>query len=468
MATTPWGEHGALRISENGHYVEHEDGKAFFWLGDTAWRLTTIKPEDVTRYMENRKSLGFNVIQFVITGMGKVAYNGEWPFVEGEEPWDAVNFNEKFWIHADFIVAEAKRLGLYVAPFVWWGDKADKMFTDPQKHNFEFGQKLGARYKDEPHVIWVGAGEYHKPNLWKPPVSEEHLSNLVRLVEGIREGDTGNHLLTMHPLSMLSSSEEFHDEDWLDFNMVQSHVLQDYIDHLITGDWEREPAKPTINTEPWYEGEEELFERRSGMMKVPQPRKRRFDTGWIQRYQAYWSVFFGGFGYTYGHMNIWMMNDIYEIYSHARWGTQGVLLESALNAPGARDLKFLRALMEGKPMQAHVPDQKLISLNTRGSDANLSPNLRCATRDEEGKWAYIYSTRGEPMRVVMHRLTNGQAQAFWYNPRNGLWHVDGVEVDNQSAFETGIASGTGASDYYFYPPESPADGNDWVLVLEVA
>ena len=67
----PWTVHGQLKVSENGHYLEHEDGTAFFWLGDTAWRLASLKPEDIKRYLINRKEKGFNIILFTISGMGK-------------------------------------------------------------------------------------------------------------------------------------------------------------------------------------------------------------------------------------------------------------------------------------------------------------------------------------------------------------------------------------------------------------
>ena len=476
MNRTPWTEHGPLRVCDNGHYLEHADGTGFFWLGDTAWRLVSLSPQDVTRYLEDRAAKGFNVILFVATGLGRATYDGARPFVGEGKPYTSVDANEAYWTHVDYIVAEAARLGLYAAMFAWWGPDADSMFAEPHTHNFEYGRMLGERYGDAPNILWVGSGEYHKPFMWTP-LSDEHTSNLVRVAEGIRAGDAARadraarHLLTMHPLSFLSSSEEFHDAGWLDFNMVQTHVYHDYIDHLVYGDWQRTPAKPTVNAEPWYEGEEELFERRTGVQKVPPQDGRTFDTAWIQRYQAYWSVFFGGIGYTYGHMNLWMMSDIYELYTHANWGATGVLLQSALDAPGSAHLMHLRTLMQSKPIQARVPDPELISLNTRGSDGTLSPDLRCATRDADGAWAMVYTTKGMPVRLHMRRLATGQARAYWYNPRTGKWRAGeddcAVEHDAPAPFATGIPSGPGAPDRYFDPPGEWADGNDWALVLEV-
>jgi hypothetical protein len=456
-----------LQVSANGHYLILEDGTPFFWLGDTAWKLARLTPEDVERYMENRSSKGFTVVLFDVNG-GRPNYAGQEAF-EGEgAPYPSVRLNEAYWRHIDTIVECARKHGLYAALIAWWGNSADDKFAEPETHNYEFGRALGARYADQPHVVWVGAAEYHKPNMWRPPVSEGHLSRLTRVVDGIRAGDTGEHLITMHPLSFLSSSEEFHDQDWLDFNMIQTHVYQHYIEHLVTADWHWEPPKPTLNAEPWYEGEERLYERRARIRRV---NDEPYDTGWIQRYQAYWSVFYGGCGYTYGHMNLWCMHP-----TKAYWETDraelnkvpGILLQSALDAPGSADLCHLRALIESKPVLTRVPDPELIKPNTRGTDATLSPNLRCATRAENGLWAFLYSTRGEVIYVCTSRLAAGQASAFWYNPRSGEWHAgDAVLATAKSPFLSGIPAGPGAPDRYFNPPGEPADGNDWVLVIEV-
>ena len=38
----PWEQHGPLGVSENGHFLVHEDGTPFFWTGDTPWALFTL------------------------------------------------------------------------------------------------------------------------------------------------------------------------------------------------------------------------------------------------------------------------------------------------------------------------------------------------------------------------------------------------------------------------------------------
>ena len=74
---------------------------------------------------------------------------------------------------------------------------------------------------------------------------------------------------------------------------------------------------------------------------------------------------------------------------------------------------------------------------------------------------------GEPARVRMSKLADGRANASWYNPRSGQWRSDDADRAEKRAFGTGIPSGRGAPDYHFDPPGEPADGSDWVLLLEV-
>jgi hypothetical protein len=67
----------------------------------------------------------------------------------------------------------------------------------------------------------------------------------------------------------------------------------------------------------------------------------------------------------------------------------------------------------------------------------------------------------------MAKLADGMASALWYNPRTGRWWGEEGEEGTQQIFATAIPSGQGAPIHHFFPPGQPANGNDWVLVLEV-
>src|SRR5688572_29961352 len=64
-AQQPW-TNGRLQVSPNGRYLQHENGKPFYWQGDIAWLLLQrLNRDEMKMYFENRKAKGFNVVQCV-------------------------------------------------------------------------------------------------------------------------------------------------------------------------------------------------------------------------------------------------------------------------------------------------------------------------------------------------------------------------------------------------------------------
>src|SRR5438445_5862471 len=62
-----------LKVSANGRYFVDQDGKPFFYLGDTCWLLfQRPNREEVEEYLQDRVHKGFTVIQaYVIRGLGE-------------------------------------------------------------------------------------------------------------------------------------------------------------------------------------------------------------------------------------------------------------------------------------------------------------------------------------------------------------------------------------------------------------
>jgi hypothetical protein len=69
-----------------------------------------------------------------------------------------------------------------------------------------YGRWLGARYRDAPNVIWVNGGDR---------IATGFEGVYRELARGLREGHGGAHLITYHPCGWRSSSQYFHDDDWL-------------------------------------------------------------------------------------------------------------------------------------------------------------------------------------------------------------------------------------------------------------
>ena len=78
-----------LKVSENRRFLVHEDGRPFFYLGDTAWELFhRLNREEADRYLQDRARKGFTVIQAValaeLDGLGDPNPYGHLPLLDND------------------------------------------------------------------------------------------------------------------------------------------------------------------------------------------------------------------------------------------------------------------------------------------------------------------------------------------------------------------------------------------------
>ncbi len=61
-----------LQVSPNGRYFVDQDGKPWFYLGDTAWLMfQRLDDAETEEFLQDRAGKGFTVIQaYVIRGLG--------------------------------------------------------------------------------------------------------------------------------------------------------------------------------------------------------------------------------------------------------------------------------------------------------------------------------------------------------------------------------------------------------------
>jgi len=434
----------ALHVSADGRCIVTPEGDPFFWLGDTAWSLRAISPGDVDSYMESRSANGFNVIQ-VHCGYDVTDFAGARPFQDN----DADRPNEAFWRNIDDIVAKARDHGIYTALVPMWGAEYGKAFGDDAAKAGRFGEWIGRRYAGLTHVLWIVSGEYDSINNFRLPITEAQKNVFAAVARGLREAHGGSQLMTIHPGAARTSSLDFHDAAWLDFDMLQSGHTIDCEAYalpeshtLISHDRGLEPAKPVLDGEPIYE------DTPDGVWMGNGATKPRADAAAIRR-KAYWAVFAGAFGHTYGH------NDVYCFYEPEQPGLVRAELpaqrgswRAALDAPGALQMKYVRFLCESRPFLGRVPDPSLVV----GGPATGLDHVE-AVRAEDGCYAMIYIPTGKPVTVALDRLKAGRIVAWWYDPRTGRARRAG-RYDRNGERE-------------FTPPTS-GDGQDWVLILDDA
>ncbi|WP_346238617.1 glycoside hydrolase family 140 protein [Niabella insulamsoli] len=435
----------ALEISENHRFFQTKDGKPFFWLGDTGWLLfVKLGREDVVKYLDARQQQGFNVIQVMTlhTLAAKNVYGdlaldnediGAPITTPGNDFSDSAAYD--FWDHVDYVIQEAAKRNIYMALVPVWGSAAKNEKVTVQNAE-KYGRFLAERFKNDTNIIWLNGGDIEggvRKDIWEV------------LGATIKKYDP-SHLMTYHPRGRYSSTDWFHNESWLDFNMFQSghrtyaqdtsadekhHHGEDNWKYVVT-DYNMQPAKPVLDGEPSYEN-------------IPyglhDSLQQRWNDAEVRRY-AYWSVFAGGAGFTYGENAIMQFNIMGD--ADANFGVFNNWQET-LNAPGALQMKYLKELMLSHDYFSRKPAQEIIAENTKERYDYI-----LATRGSGYAMAYTYT--GNNFKVQTEKLGFEIRDAKWYSPKDG------------SEQKIALQSKAGIID--FDPPGDPKEGNDWVLVLE--
>jgi len=443
----PW-DNGRLVVSQNGRFIQHENGRPFFWLGDTAWRLFhKLDRSEVETYLENRARKGFNVVQAVLlfetpefNVYGDPALVNSNPAQPQTTPGSNPEIPNEydFWDHVDFVINKAAEKNIYIAMIPAWGSTVKGgHFT--VENALKYGRWLAERYRDKPNIIWINGGDTR---------GDQNREIWQALGTVIHETDT-NHLMSFHPFGRTQSSTWFYNEDWLDFNMFQSgHRRYDQIQQsddiaawkgednwkYVTEDYAKIPPKPTIDGEPSYEN-------------IPQglhdPNEPYWQDGDARRY-AYWSVFAGAFGHTYGNNAVMQMHKPNS--GRGKYGVRNYWYE-AIDDPGAGQMQHLKSLILSRPFFERVFDPSIIV-----GDNGSRYDYVIATRGKS--FAFIYTYTGREFDVSPGKITGEKIRASWYNPRNG-------RAELLRYFENNAV-------LHFDPPGQRKEGNDWVLVLDDA
>lgn len=429
-----------LKVSDNHRFLVTEDGKPFFWLGDTAWELFhRLDARDAQAYLRTRAAQRFTVIQAVVLaeldGLSEPNAQGDRPLLHND-PLQPV---EKYFAHVDAVVRMANDLGLYVGLLPTWGDKWNKKWgTGPEVFHptnaAAYGEWLGRRYQHA-GIVWILGGD-------RPVESDAHKAILRAMAQGLRRGDGGAHLITFHPTGGSGSSKDFHDEPWLDFNMRQNGHGPEHTGRYsqTRDDHARTPAKPVLDGEPLYEGHPLAFDAA----------KHGHSVAADVRPPLYWNLFEGAFGHTYGHHSVWQM------WTPSRKPVNAPLMPwtEALHEPGASQMQHGRALVESRPFLGRIPAPDLIvPERVETSIPGAGRGRLVATRDAEGTFGMVYVPVGRPFTVRLDFLKGDRAKAWWFDPRTGRARAAG--------------SFPAQGERTFHPP-TPGERTDWILVLDAA
>jgi len=429
-----------LRVSGNSHFLTYEDGSPFYWIGDTGWALfQRLSREEVDRYLDDRKDKGFTIIHAVLywyphggkqelgplnenNFYGHPPFNGQRDLPKTSRPkilkGGASEHPNDYWDHVEYVIdaAQRRRLKLLILPC--WGNafinarmaNSKVVFTEKQAR--QYGDFLGEKFGDYKHIIWCLGGDVDPVNFG----DKDQRPVYRAMAEGIGRGSSGNKrlrwnrphedwdqsLITFHAVTTpetgkqegASSSRWFHNDAWLDFNMMETFKWLNSIYPFVSDDYNKVPVRPTILGEGAYEGG--AYGEHCGFIT---PHKVR-----IQGYQAF---FAGAAGYTYGHWAIWPFRDK---YCGREW-------EEALDTEGAwQTSAIMKSFISNIDIFSFHPDPSFI---IDDNDRGLNYEQCSMVNNDASKFIVYFPERCSAKLDLTKIRDSDKTICKWFDPRNG-------------------------------------------------
>jgi hypothetical protein len=430
-----------LRVSDNHRFLVTEEGKPFFWLADTAWQLIhDLEEAEIRRYFSDRQDKGFTVIQTVVLAelrSDKPNACGHFPIEPGrpDRPIVKDGPDNDYWDDVERVLRIADEYNLYVGLLPTWGKWVitdwqsgivDGIFT--VENSEIYGRFIGSRFRNYSNIIWILGGDKAAPTDEAKAIWRAMARGIAIGVSGIE--DYSKVLMTYHTSGPGSTAWFLNKEQWLDFHGLQSgHGRWALNWMMVEHAYTMKPTMPVIDLETSYPG------FRHG-------RPPTVATDDDARRAAYWAVFAGAAGHTYGHHSIWQMHSP----KHPGMANPKEYWYDALDAPSAIQMGYLRKLIESRPFLTQKPDLSLLAFE------QTKPWEMCLALRGDG-YAMVYTPTGRLLSIQMDKLPGTRVRASWFDPRTGKTSVIG-EFENRGQRT-------------FDPPGDEAMGNDWVLVLEI-
>lgn len=414
----PW-DNGNLMVSANGRFLLFENSQPFFWLGDTGWLLPErLNRDEAGYYLKHCHEAGFNVVQVQVLNdvpsfniYGKMSNPSGWDLSKADP-----DGTYSYWDHLDYIIDAAANYGIYIGMVAIWGSQIKNGHINEAQAK-TYGQFLANRYKDKPNIVWIMGGDIEgdiHPEVWNA------LATTIKAIDH-------NHLMTYHPRGRYTSARWWSKAPWIDFHMFQSghrrygqrmgnafYPIPDSTEEdnwmYVDSTWSHKPIKPVIDGEPSYE---------NIPIGLHDPSEGRWKAADVRRY-AYWSVFAGSCGHTYGHNSIMQM---LRPGIATGYGTDGAEKPwyVAMEDSGYNEMKYLKALMLAMPYFTRIPDQSIVIGN------GLRYDRLSATRGND--YLMVYSYRSDRMKIDLRKITGKKKNLWWMDAATGTLTFMGT-VDN--------------------------------------
>ena len=408
-AQKPW-DNGRLMISSNNRYLQFENGSPFFWLGDTGWLVPQhLDRSEVEYYFNKCRRAGYNMVQiqvmdavpsYNIYGQQSLSYG--WDFTKADPEGEY-----SYWDHLDYIVRKAEQNGIYIGMVAIWGSQVQSGNINAEQAK-AYGKFLAERYKNNPNIIWIMGGDIQgniHPEVWNA------LATSIKSIDN-------KHLMTFHPRGRYTSAKWWSKASWMDFHTFQSghrkygqrmgnkeYPIPDSTEEdnwmYVDSTWAYKPIKPVLDDEPSYE------DIPKGLHDANEARWQDYD---VRRY-AYWSVFAGSCGHTYGHNVIMQMLKPGYPTGYGSDGTVKAWYQG-LEDPGYNQMQYLSDLMLSFPYFERIPDQSIIV----GKNGMKYDRL-IATRGKD--YLMVFNYNSNVMKIDLRKISGKKKLLWWFNPSDG-------------------------------------------------
>ena len=408
-AQKPW-DNGRLMISSNNRYLQFENGSPFFWLGDTGWLVPQhLDRSEVEYYFNKCRRAGYNMVQIqVMDAVPSYNIYGQQSLPYG---WDFTKADPEgvysYWDHLDYIVRKAEQNGIYIGMVAIWGSQVQSGNINAEQAK-AYGKFLAERYKNNPNIIWIMGGDIQgniHPEVWNA------LATSIKSIDN-------KHLMTFHPRGRYTSAKWWSKASWMDFHTFQSghrkygqrmgnkeYPIPDSTEEdnwmYVDSTWAYKPIKPVLDDEPSYE------DIPKGLHDANEARWQDYD---VRRY-AYWSVFAGSCGHTYGHNVIMQMLKPGYPTGYGSDGTVKAWYQG-LEDPGYNQMQYLSDLMLSFPYFERIPDQSIIV----GKNGMKYDRL-IATRGKD--YLMVYNYNSNVMKIDLRKISGKKKLLWWFNPSDG-------------------------------------------------
>jgi len=414
-----------LKTVAGQHYVVDQNGSPFFIQGDSPWFLTeALNASNVDYYLSNKCALGYNSIILDIAAQPvddelneATNYYGQFPFTNTVNGYtNLLSWNVNYFTNVDWVIQRAGFYGMCVFAYPLYDGYGGagwyaQMAGNPVTNLYQYGAFIGNRYKNFSNIVWIGAGDYNEPNapgncLWN------------NVAAGIASADA-NHLITAQPARPTSTTYYNAFVDYQATYPTWYVYEQSLLNYQIT------PVLACFLREPYYENNTGHITGPSGA-NVTALNCRQF---------GYWGVLSGDMGQFYGDEKQWPFTS----------GWQNEMFDAA-----STTMPHLGQLLTNRLWYNFVPDANH-TVVTSGYGTSGAIDYITTARESHGYTVVSYFPQDEmTATVAMSNIAGTTANAWWYNPSNGV-----------ASFIAAYAT-TGTQNF------TPASTSDWVLVLDDA